>query len=237
MKTLKATQREQQSGHRAQQGSAWRLGSGNGFFGSLALHFLAVEAPHAQPCPSSSISVRELEIKPKNACRLAGEFENFARERSQGTRSKLDDPCSRGVGADRFAVFRDNGPGTFRDLRDCKPPGRPVDSAAQQKRSLMTIELADAGRCVHSAFQEAIHTEAGILDAHKDMPVRVAYRVLACRADNAAFIPPDRFRKRKSTCANQAENGADKRSDEAFAHGVLFPVADLIHRSAGAPET
>jgi hypothetical protein len=63
----------------------------------------------------------------------------------------------------------------------------------------------------------------------------VVYRLLAWKVDNVALVPPDRFRKRTSTCANQADSGTDNRSDEALAHWVLLQVADLICRLACAP--
>jgi hypothetical protein len=64
------------------------------------------------------------------------------------------------------------------------------------------------------------------------MPIPVAYRLLAYGANNAAFIPRDCFCTRKSVCANQAEGGAHKGRDEAFAHWVLLLVADLIWKLA-----
>ena len=88
------------------------------------------------------------------------------------------------------------------ELRNRKSPGRSVDPAGIKKHSLGTIPLTDRGPRVHSSFQEAIHTEAGKLVARKAMPSPVAYGLLASGADKAAFIPPDRFCERKSTCAN-----------------------------------
>jgi hypothetical protein len=103
-----------------------------------------------------------------------------------------------------------------------------VDSAHQQELPLRTIPFTDVHRGVHGAFQEASYTEAGKFVAHQAVLATITYRLRTYRSDDVAFIPPDRFRKRKSTCANQADGGTDKGSDGAFAHWVLLHVANLI---------